>query len=94
MDRRAAITLMVIFGGLFLVFLGFLGLVLSSAPTLKGSATSGARLKLLELEGFIGDAHPLMRQLETARDDEDAHIPTSPQNVGGLLAHPRFVRQD
>ena len=60
MDKRAAVVLGVIFGGLFLVLFAFLVLAYSavkrsSADIDRESATSGARIGVVEVRGVIGD---------------------------------------
>jgi protease-4 len=84
LDKRAAAVLSVIFGGLFLVLFAFLFLayaaVKSTGSSLDAdspSATSGARLAVLELHGQIGDPQngvdgdKVLRQIKKLEKDDD-----------------------
>lgn len=60
MNRRATVVLAVVFGGFFILFLGFLGIAYTavhsggSAKHFKG-ASSGPKIGVVELKGTIGD---------------------------------------
>lgn len=100
MDKRAAVVLGVIFGGLFLVLFGFMLLAYSAV---KGSAagigldsetTVGARVGIVEAKGTIGEAAPsgvdadkvvkLLRKYE--RDDDIKAIVLRVDSPGGAVA--------
>ena len=84
MDKRAAIVLGVIFGGLFLVLFGFMLLAysaLKSASTgvsLETETTVGARIGIVEAKGTIGETAPagvdsdkVVKLLKKYEKDED-----------------------
>ena len=100
MDKRAAIVLGVIFGGLFLVLFGFL-LLASSAMKGAGmssahsddSSSSGARIGVVEVKGAIGDNErgangdllvKLIKKLE--KDDDVKAILVRIDSPGGAVA--------
>ena len=100
MDKRAAIVLGVIFGGLFLVLFGFMLLAysaLKSASTgvsLETETTVGARIGIVEAKGTIGEAAPagidsdkivkLLKKYE--RDDDIKAIVLRVDSPGGAVA--------
>ena len=99
MDKRAAAVLGVIFGGLFLVLFAFLLLassaVRSSSPILSSdeSASSGARLGIIEVKGTIGDEQngvsgdkivKLIRKYE--KDDDIKAVVVRIDSPGGAVA--------
>ena len=100
MDKRAAIVLGVIFGGLFLVLFGFMLLAysaLKSASTgvsLETETTVGARIGIVEAKGTIGEAAPagidsdkivkLLKKYE--KDDDIKAIVLRVDSPGGAVA--------
>jgi protease IV len=99
-DRRAAIVLAVIFGGLFLVLFGFLVLAWSAlkATTASGldaelSTSSGPRIGVVECKGAIGDGDggvdsekvvKLLRKYE--RDSDVKAVVVRVESPGGAVA--------
>jgi protease IV len=100
LDKRAAVVLGVIFGGLFLVLFGFMLLAYSAV---KGTATGvslesetsvGARIGIVEAKGTIGDAAPsgvdsdkvvkLLKKYE--KDDDVKAIVLRVDSPGGAVA--------
>jgi protease-4 len=100
LDKRAAVVLGVIFGGLFLVLFGFMLLAYSAV---KGAAAGigldtetsvGARLGIVEAKGTIGEAAPsgvdadkvvkLLRKYE--KDDDIKAIVLRVDSPGGAVA--------
>jgi protease IV len=100
LDKRAAVVLGVIFGGLFLVLFGFMFLAWSAV---KGTAThlsldtetsAGARIGIVEAKGTIGEAAPtgvdsdkvvkLLKRYE--RDDDVKAIVIRVDSPGGAVA--------
>jgi len=100
LDKRAAVVLGVIFGGLFLVLFGFMLLAYSAV---KGTATGvsletetsvGARIGIVEAKGTIGEAAPsgvdsdkvvkLLKKYE--RDDDVKAIVLRVDSPGGAVA--------
>ena len=84
MDKRAAIVLGVIFGGLFLVLFGFMLLAYSALKStstgvsLETETTVGARIGIVEAKGTIGEAAPsgidsdkIVKLLKKYERDED-----------------------
>lgn len=85
MDKRAAVVLAVIFGGLFLVLFGFMLLAYSAVKTAAPfstteaeTTTTGARVALIEARGTIGgdpqsgmDTEKVLKQLKKAEKDDD-----------------------
>lgn len=83
MDKRAAVVLSVIFGGLFLVLFAFLFLAyaaVKSATSLEAdssSSTVGPRIQVVEIIGQIGggennvDGDKVVKQLKKAEKDDD-----------------------
>ena len=100
MDKRAAIVLGVIFGGLFLVLFGFMLLAysaLKSASTgvsLETETTVGARIGIVEAKGTIGEAAPagidsdkIVKLLKKYEKDEDIKaIVLRVDSPGGAVA--------
>ena len=100
MDKRAAIVLGVIFGGLFLVLFGFMLLAYSAvkgtttAVSLETETTVGARIGIVEAKGTIGEAAPsgvdsdkvvkLLKKYE--RDDDIKAIVFRVDSPGGAVA--------
>jgi protease-4 len=83
-DKRAAIVLGVIFGGLFLVLFAFLLLAYSAVKTTTASVSDtelstsvGPRVAVIECRGTVGDreqgidADKIVRQLRKAEKDDD-----------------------
>ncbi len=99
MDKRAAVVLGVIFGGLFLVLFGFMLLAYSAV---KGTAASGsletetsvgARVGIVEVKGTIGEAQTgvdsdkivkLLKRYD--RDDDVKAIVLRVDSPGGSVA--------
>ena len=100
MDKRAAIVLGIIFGGLFLVLFGFMLLAysaLKSASTgvsLETETTVGARIGIVEAKGTIGEAAPagidsdkIVKLLKKYEKDEDIKaIVLRVDSPGGAVA--------
>ena len=100
MDKRAAIVLGVIFGGLFLVLFGFMLLAYSALKSasmgvsLETETTVGARIGIVEAKGTIGEAAPtgidsdkivkLLKKYE--RDDDIKAIVLRVDSPGGAVA--------
>jgi protease-4 len=100
LDKRAAVVLAVIFGGLFLVLFGFLVLAWSAVKTTTASgldaelSTSvGPRVGIVECKGTIGDTEPgvdadkivkLLRKYE--RDDDVKAVVVRIDSPGGAVA--------
>jgi protease IV len=83
-DKRAAIVLGIIFGGLFLVLFAFLLLAYSAVKTTTSavsdtelSTSIGPRVAVIECRGTVGDreqgidADKIVRQLKKAEKDDD-----------------------
>ncbi|RMG14964.1 MAG: signal peptide peptidase SppA [Deltaproteobacteria bacterium] len=72
MDKRAIIVLSIVFGGLFLVFFGFLALAITAMegepPPLVGG--TGPKVGVVEVKDVIQDAKPTLEQLREFRDDD------------------------
>jgi protease-4 len=101
LDKRAAAVLGVIFGGLFLVLFAFLLLAYSavrgSTSTVSSfseeSTSSGARIGIVEVRGFIGDSErgvsadsvvKLLRKFE--KDDDVKAVVVRIDSPGGSVA--------
>jgi protease-4 len=99
LDKRAAIVLGVIFGGLFLVLFGFMLLAYSavkggsSGYSLDAESTVGARVGIVEAKGTIGDPQSgvdadrivkLLRRYE--KDDDIKAIVLRVDSPGGAVA--------
>ena len=100
MDKRAAVVLGVIFGGLFLVLFGFMLLAYSAVRSTAGGVsldletTAGARLGVVEAKGTIGEASPsgvdadkvvkLLKKYE--KDDDIKAIVLRVDSPGGAVA--------
>jgi protease IV len=100
LDKRAAVVLGVIFGGLFLVLFGFMLLAYSAVKgtatgvSLETETTVGARIGIVEAKGTIGDAAPsgvdsdkvvkLLKKYE--RDDDVKAIVLRVDSPGGAVA--------
>ena len=100
MDKRAALVLAVIFGGLFLVLFGFLVLAWSAVKTTTAagldselSTSVGPRIGVVECKGTIGDGEPgvdadkivkLLRKYE--RDDDVKAVVMRIDSPGGAVA--------
>ncbi len=67
--RRSVVTLLLLFGGLFLLFFG---LVVSAATVAEGGRTeSGPAIGVVEIKGIIEDPKVPMRRLRSFAADED-----------------------
>ena len=100
MDKRAAVVLGVIFGGLFLVLFGFMLLAYSAVKgtaagvSLDTETTVGARIGIVEAKGTIGEAAPagvdsdkvvkLLKKYE--KDDDVKAIVLRVDSPGGAVA--------
>jgi len=100
LDKRAAVVLGVIFGGLFLVLFGFLLLAYSAVKgvgtnvSLDTETSVGARLGIVEAKGTIGDTAPagvdsdklvkLLKKYE--KDDDIKAIVMRVDSPGGSVA--------
>jgi protease IV len=100
LDKRAAIVLGVIFGGLFLVLFGFMLLAYSAVKgtsagvSLESETTVGARIGIVEAKGTIGEAAPtgvdsdkvvkLLKKYE--KDDDVKAIVLRVDSPGGAVA--------
>ncbi len=100
MDKRAAVVLAVIFGGLFLVLFGFLVLAWSAvkSTTTSGldaelSTGTGPRIGVVELKGTVGDGErgidadkvvKLLRKYD--RDDDVRAVVVRIDSPGGSVA--------
>jgi len=100
LDKRAAVVLSIIFGGLFLVLFGFMLLAyLAVKSTAAGvsldlETTAGARLGVVEAKGTIGEAAPqgvdadkvvkLLKKYE--KDDDIKAIVLRVDSPGGAVA--------
>ncbi|HKC60258.1 MAG TPA: signal peptide peptidase SppA [Myxococcales bacterium] len=100
MDKRAAVVLGVIFGGLFLVLFGFLVLAWSALKTTTASGldaelstSTGPRVGVVECKGTVGDAErgidpdkvvKLLRKYE--RDDDVKAVVVRVESPGGAVA--------
>jgi len=100
LDKRAAVVLGVIFGGLFLVLFGFMLLAYSAVKgtatgvSLETETTVGARIGIVEAKGTIGDAAPagvdsdkvvkLLKKYE--KDDDVKAIVLRVDSPGGAVA--------
>ena len=100
MDKRAAIVLGVIFGGLFLVLFGFMLLAYSALKStstgisLETETTAGARIGIVEAKGTIGEAAPagidsdkvvkLLKKYE--RDEDIKAVVLRVDSPGGAVA--------
>ena len=100
MDKRAAVVLAVIFGGLFLVLFGFLVLAWSAvrSTTISGldaelSTSTGPRVGVVELKGTVGggergiDADKVVKLLRKYdRDDDVRAVVVRIDSPGGEVA--------
>ena len=100
MDKRAAIVLGVIIGGLFLVLFGFMLLAYSALKStstgvsLETETTVGARIGIVEAKGTIGEAAPsgidsdkvvkLLKKYE--RDEDIKAVVLRVDSPGGAVA--------
>ena len=100
MDKRAAVVLGVIFGGLFLVLFGFLVLAWSALKTTTASGldaevstSTGPRVGVVECKGTVGDGErgidpdkviKLLRKYE--RDDDVKAVVVRVESPGGAVA--------
>ena len=99
-DKRAAVVLAVIFGGLFAVLFGFMFLAYSAVKTvsrdvsLESETTVGARIGIIEAKGTIGEGGPtgieadkivkLLKKYE--KDDDIRAIVIRVDSPGGAVA--------
>jgi protease IV len=97
LDKRAAVVLAVIFGGLFLVLFGFMLLAYSAVKTATFSSDAessvGARVGIVEAKGTIGegqagvDADKIVRLLKKYEKDDDIKaIVLRVDSPGGAVA--------
>jgi protease-4 len=99
MDKRAAVVLAVIFGGLFAVLFGFMLLAYSAVKTtaapfsLESETSAGARIGIVEGKGTIGDTQQgvdsdkivkLLKKYE--KDDDIKAIVIRVDSPGGAVA--------
>ncbi|HEY6910562.1 MAG TPA: signal peptide peptidase SppA [Myxococcales bacterium] len=99
MDKRAAVVLGVIFGGLFLVLFGFMLLAYAAVKggtasySLDTETTVGARIGIVEAKGTIGDTQAgvdadrvvkLLRKYE--KDDDIQAVVLRVDSPGGAVA--------
>lgn len=72
MDKRALIVLGIVFGGLFVVFFGFLSLALLAADG-AGSLRSrkGPKIGVIEITDVIMDSKDILEDLKAFREDEE-----------------------
>ena len=98
MDKRAAVVLAIIFGGLFAVLFGFMFLAYSTVRSATGDAgldnetRIGARIGIVEAKGVIGDGQgvdadkiiKLLKKYE--KDDEIRAIVLRVDSPGGAVA--------
>jgi protease IV len=69
MDKRAVFILVFVFGGLFLVFFGFLLLALMSARSTDTLVARGPQVGVVEIEDMIVDSKHTLEALERFRKD-------------------------
>lgn len=97
MDKRAAVVLAVIFGGLFLVLFGFMLLAYSAVKTTAfasdAETSAGARIGIVEAKGTIGelqsgvDADKIVKLLRKYEKDDDIKaIVLRVDSPGGAVA--------
>jgi protease-4 len=98
MDKRAAVVLAVIFGGLFLVLFGFMLLAYSAVKkatfTSDVESSAGARIGIVEVKGTIGgegpqgaDADKIVKLLKKyEKDDDIKSIVIRVDSPGGSVA--------
>src|SRR5260370_6618099 len=99
MDRRAAVVLAVICGGLFAVLFGFMLLAYSAVKataggfSLENETSSGARVGIVEAKGAIGetqtgvDADKIVKLLKKYEKDDDVKAVGLPvDSPGGAVA--------
>jgi len=96
LDKRAAVVLAVIFGGLFLVLFGFMLLAYSAVKSNSFSTDldgSGARVGIVEVKGAIGDlqngvdAEKVVKLLKKYEKDDDIKaIVLRVDSPGGAVA--------
>ena len=98
MDKRAAVVLAVIFGGLFLVLFGFMLLAYSALKSASFTSdiesSAGARVGIVEVKGAIGgegpagaDAEKIVKLLKKyEKDDDIKSIVLRVDSPGGSVA--------
>jgi protease-4 len=97
LDKRAAVVLAVIFGGLFLVLFGFMLLAYSAVKSTSFSSdlesSGGARIGIVEAKGTIGelqsgvDADKIVKLLKKYEKDDDIKaIVLRVDSPGGAVA--------
>lgn len=97
MDKRAAVVLAVIFGGLFLVLFGFMLLAYSAVKSTTFSSdqesSAGARIGIIDAKGVIGemqagmDADKIVKLLKKYEKDDDIKaIVLRVDSPGGAVA--------
>jgi protease IV len=98
LDKRAAVVLAIIFGGLFAVLFGFMFLAYSAVKTSTGNVgldnetSIGARIGIVEAKGVIGDGQgvdadkiiKLLKKYE--KDDEIRAVVLRVDSPGGSVA--------
>jgi protease IV len=70
MDRRAAVVLVVVFGGLFLCLFGFLFVLYLGVKGDGKGSLSGDRVGVIEITGTIMDSKRTLRDLKDFRDND------------------------
>lgn len=92
MDRRSAWVLGIVFGGLFIVLLGFLGLVYAtiesgaSGKTSRSKIVGGVQIGVVEVLGEISDSRVTVEQLEDFRTrDEIKAVIVRVDSPGGAV---------
>ena len=73
MDKRAALVLGIIFGGLFLTLFGFLLVLYLGVKGDGQGAISGDRVGVVEVVGPITDSKRTLKDLNAFKDDEHIH---------------------
>jgi protease IV len=73
MDRRAAIVLSVVFGGLFVCLFGFLLILFAAVKTSSdggSDSSSGDKVGIVEVKGAISDSKKILKELKQFSDSE------------------------
>lgn len=96
MDRRAAIVLGVIFGGLFLTLFAFLVLAISVVDRAGGGKTYGAgNVGLVEVKGPITDSEKAVRDLHRFGEDDDIKaVIVRVDSPGGAVAPSQEIQAE
>ena len=92
-DRVALAVVGIVFGGLFLVFLGFLLLAYGAVKGESPRLASGPRIGIVEVKGTIGsgrgnaDSQEILKQLKRFSEDDDMKaIVVRIESPGGAVA--------